>query len=218
MDFALPELGEGLYEAELVRWLVQPGDAVKRGQPLLEVMTDKATMEVPAPFAGKVSAVNGEPGARLKVGQTILSYQLDGAKAEGPVPVAEKAVAAPVAVAVSANGAGSPGPAVAAAPSVRHLARKLGIDLGRVRGSGPAGRILLDDLAPLITREGAAGKSLRCPSSSAFSAIIGLMISGMCSLGLPVSCSIRSLSRTGGMYFRDTRICATASYSGPAFR
>ena len=158
MDFALPELGEGLYEAELVRWLVQPGDAVKRGQPLLEVMTDKATMEVPAPFAGKVSAVNGEPGARLKVGQTILSYQLDGAKAEGPVPVAEKAVAAPVAVAVSANGAGSPGPAVAAAPSVRHLARKLGIDLGRVRGSGPAGRILLDDLAPLITREGAAAK------------------------------------------------------------
>ena len=78
MDFALPELGEGLYEAELVRWLVQPGDAVKRGQPLLEVMTDKATMEVPAPFAGKVSAVNGEPGARLKVGQTILSYHYLG--------------------------------------------------------------------------------------------------------------------------------------------
>src|SRR5438309_7454439 len=77
MDFALPELGEGVYEAELVRWLVKPGDTVKRGQPLLEVMTDKATMEVPAPFAAKITAVNGEPGAKLKVGEPILSYQGD---------------------------------------------------------------------------------------------------------------------------------------------
>src|SRR3954464_5117290 len=80
MDFALPELGEGLYEAELVRWLVQPGDTVKRGQPLLEVMTDKATMEVPAPFAGKVTSVNGEPGSKLTVGQSILTFQQDGAR------------------------------------------------------------------------------------------------------------------------------------------
>ena len=60
MDFALPELGEGVYEAELVRWLVQPGDTVRRGQPLLEVLTDKATMEVPSPFAGKITALRGE--------------------------------------------------------------------------------------------------------------------------------------------------------------
>ena len=88
MDFALPELGEGVYEAEAVRWLVQPGDTVKRGQPLLEVMTDKATMEVPAPFAGKIMTVIGEPGATLKVGQVILSYNAvgDGAKLEEPLP------------------------------------------------------------------------------------------------------------------------------------
>jgi 2-oxoisovalerate dehydrogenase E2 component (dihydrolipoyl transacylase) len=152
MDFALPELGEGVYEAELVRWLIQPGEAVRRGQPLLEVMTDKATMEVPAPFAGKVTAVNGEPGAKLKVGQTILAYQQDGAKAEVPAPVAERAApaAAPVAAVAAVNGQGGNGPAVVAAPSVRHLARKLGIDLARIRGSGPAGRVLLDDLAPLL--------------------------------------------------------------------
>ena len=90
MDFALPELGEGVYEAELVRWLVQPGEAVKRGQPLLEVMTDKATMEVPAPFAGKITAVTGEPGARLKVGQPILAFQADGARAEAAPAVAER--------------------------------------------------------------------------------------------------------------------------------
>jgi pyruvate dehydrogenase E2 component (dihydrolipoamide acetyltransferase)/2-oxoisovalerate dehydrogenase E2 component (dihydrolipoyl transacylase) len=157
MDFALPELGEGVYEAELVRWLVQPGEAVKRGQPLLEVMTDKATMEVPAPFAGKITAVTGEPGGRLTVGQPILSYQLEGAKAEAAVAVAGRpapvAAVAPVPAAVGSNG-----PAVVAAPSVRHLARKLGIDLARIRGSGPAGRILLDDLAPHLTRENATAR------------------------------------------------------------
>ena len=88
MDFALPELGEGVYEAEAVRWLVKPGDVVKRGQPLLEVMTDKATMEVPAPFAGKVTTIIGEPGSTLKVGQIILSYQSDGAKSEAAVAAA----------------------------------------------------------------------------------------------------------------------------------
>ena len=62
MDFHLPELGEGVYEAELVRWLVKPGDAVKRGQTLMEVMTDKATMEVPAPFAGTITELRAEPG------------------------------------------------------------------------------------------------------------------------------------------------------------
>lgn len=159
MDFALPELGEGVYEAELVQWLVRPGDAVKRGQPLAEVMTDKATMEVPAPFTGKITAVTGEPGAKLKVGQVILSYQTDGAKAEAPVPVVEKATAvaaaASVAAAPVARAAGN-GVTVVAAPSVRHLARKLGIDLARIRGSGPAGRVLLDDLTPLIGRDRAA--------------------------------------------------------------
>jgi pyruvate dehydrogenase E2 component (dihydrolipoamide acetyltransferase)/2-oxoisovalerate dehydrogenase E2 component (dihydrolipoyl transacylase) len=159
MDFALPELGEGVYEAELVQWLVRPGDAVKRGQPLAEVLTDKATMEVPAPFSGKISAVTGEPGARLKVGQVILSYQTEGAKADTPAPVAERA--SPVAAATSVAAvpvvrAAGNGVTVVAAPSVRHLARKLGIDLARIRGSGPAGRILLDDLTPLISRDGKA--------------------------------------------------------------
>src|SRR5947207_3301957 len=74
MDFALPELGEGVYEAEVVRWLVKPGDAVKRGQALLEVMTDKATMEVPSPFIGKITQLNGEPGQQIKVGSVVVHY------------------------------------------------------------------------------------------------------------------------------------------------
>src|SRR2546423_1398754 len=78
MDFKLPELGEGVYEAELVAWLVQPGQAVKRGQSLMEVLTDKATMEVPSPFAGTLTGVQARPGQRLKVGQVVLSYALAG--------------------------------------------------------------------------------------------------------------------------------------------
>src|SRR5438132_1688703 len=74
MDFQLPELGEGVYEAELVSWLVKPGDAVKRGQNLMEVMTDKATMEVPAAFAGTITAVRAQPGQQMKVGEVVLSY------------------------------------------------------------------------------------------------------------------------------------------------
>ena len=66
MDFALPEIGEGVYEAELVAWLVKVGDAVKRGQNLLEVMTDKATMEVPSPFAGTITALRPSPVSRSR--------------------------------------------------------------------------------------------------------------------------------------------------------
>jgi 2-oxoisovalerate dehydrogenase E2 component (dihydrolipoyl transacylase) len=144
MEFALPTIGEGVYEAELVRWLVAPGDAVKPGQPLLEVMTDKATMEVPAPFAGTVESLSGEPGQTLKIGQPILRYSPAGHAAvkETPVAVARNAVNG------SHKAAPTPTPlAVKASPSVRHLARKLGVDLTRLAGSGPEGRILLDDLS-----------------------------------------------------------------------
>src|SRR5215471_18593159 len=74
MDFALPEIGEGVYEAELVAWLVKPGQSVKRGQSLMEVMTDKATMEVPSPFAGTIGALRAEEGQAMKVGDVVLTY------------------------------------------------------------------------------------------------------------------------------------------------
>jgi 2-oxoisovalerate dehydrogenase E2 component (dihydrolipoyl transacylase) len=157
MDFALPEIGEGVYEAELVRWLVGPGDAVKPGQALLEVMTDKATMEVPAPFAGTIGAVQGQPGDKLKIGDVILRYSGSGVPAEANTDGA----AAPVVAATpaSANGVLAPTPlAVKAAPSVRQLARKLGIDLAAVRGSGPDGRILIDDLSARLKTATPAAK------------------------------------------------------------
>src|SRR5262245_20272268 len=86
MDFALPEIGEGVYEAELIRWLVEPGATVKGGQPLAEVMTDKATMEVPSPFAGAVTDLRVQPGQTIKVGQVVLSYESASKPASEPRP------------------------------------------------------------------------------------------------------------------------------------
>src|SRR5262245_25010380 len=90
MDFPLPPVGEGLYEVELVRWLVRPGDAVARGQGLAEVMSDKATMEVPAPFAGTVTGLSATPGAKIKVGQLVLTYNPAG-EPNGEVPSLDRA-------------------------------------------------------------------------------------------------------------------------------
>jgi 2-oxoisovalerate dehydrogenase E2 component (dihydrolipoyl transacylase) len=154
MEFKLPELGEGVYEAEAVRWLVKAGDAVKPGQTLLETLTDKATMEVPAPFAGVIQRLLVEPGQKVTIGQPILQYET-----KVPAPKTEAAVeskptppvAAPTHSRARDNGAATSNVLVKAAPSVRLMARKLGIDLLKVRGSGPAGRILVDDLAPLVS-------------------------------------------------------------------
>ncbi|HEY1859685.1 MAG TPA: dihydrolipoamide acetyltransferase family protein [Gemmataceae bacterium] len=153
MDFKLPELGEGVYEAELVAWLVQTGQTVKRGQSLMEVLTDKATMEVPSPFVGSITGMQAQPGQRLKVGQVVLTYTPAGE----PAPVASKQpdATSSIAAAKPAQGNRKNGNVrtnqkgaltVKAAPSVRYLARKLGIDLQSVGGSGPDGRILVEDL------------------------------------------------------------------------
>ena len=101
MEFKLPELGEGVYEAELVSWHVQPGDVVEAGQNLLEVLTDKATMEVPAPFAGTIGTLHVEPGATLKVGDVVLEYQPAGSSQPPPTPAKRKPSAAPVGASVS---------------------------------------------------------------------------------------------------------------------
>lgn len=168
MDFALPEIGEGVYEAELLRWRVQPGETVKRGQELLEVMTDKASMEVPSPFAGTITALHAEPGQSIKVGQVLLTYSSTTPTAAPAVGPTEAAAASPPASAVRHNGptaaphslvlSGGNGARlpVKAAPSVRQLARKLGIDLATVRGSGPEGRILIEDLGARLTAATAA--------------------------------------------------------------
>jgi pyruvate dehydrogenase E2 component (dihydrolipoamide acetyltransferase)/2-oxoisovalerate dehydrogenase E2 component (dihydrolipoyl transacylase) len=170
MDFHLPELGEGVYEAELTAWLVKPGDAVKRGQDLMEVLTDKASMEIPSPFSGTITSLQAEPGQVIKIGDVILGYDAAGqpsnAKPKKEIAVStdakpeakrrlspEHAVASAAAVKTNHQRTSTPVHrdfAVRAAPSVRYLARKLGVDLGRVRGSGEGGRILIGDLSEFV--------------------------------------------------------------------
>lgn len=143
MDFPLPPMGEGLYEVELVRWLVKPGEAVRRGQALLEVLSDKATMEVPAPFAGTITATLGQLGAKIAIGQVVLNYEPLASENPSTTPIAIAPTVAPLAATDTARSL-----APVAAPSVRHIARQFGIDLAQIHGSGPGGRILLDDLTP----------------------------------------------------------------------
>jgi pyruvate dehydrogenase E2 component (dihydrolipoamide acetyltransferase)/2-oxoisovalerate dehydrogenase E2 component (dihydrolipoyl transacylase) len=174
MDFRLPELGEGVYEAELVAWLVKVGDIVKRGQNLMEVLTDKASMEVPSPFAGRITDLRAEPGQAIKVGEVALTYTPAGQREhveDGGVTREERIKSedrevkrdggrktAPLAARASALT--SP---IRAAPSVRFMARKMGLDLGQIRGSGPGGRILIDDLSTHLARAGAKQPSTELP-------------------------------------------------------
>lgn len=158
MDFRLPELGEGVYEAEFIRWLVKPGDTVKRGQVLMEMMTDKATMEVPAPFSGTIQELRLQEGQQVKIGEVVLAY--DDARQREPTEVAaepEIATREPEDRPPASRTNGTPATATAhlvkAAPSVRFMARKLGIDLASVHGSGPGGRVLIDDVAADVKRK-----------------------------------------------------------------
>lgn len=178
MEFNLPEIGEGVYEAELSRWLVKPGDKVKAGQGLVEVLTDKATMEVPAPFAGTIDNLQAEEGVNLKVGQAILTYTPSGAAKESAAPASTSSAktltkaasvqnGAPLVSthAISdGNGAATASIPVKAAPSVRLMARKLGIDIGSIRGSGPQGRILVEDLTSRLQTKDAASAKRQAPA------------------------------------------------------
>jgi pyruvate dehydrogenase E2 component (dihydrolipoamide acetyltransferase)/2-oxoisovalerate dehydrogenase E2 component (dihydrolipoyl transacylase) len=149
MEYQLPELGEGIYEAELVAWHVKPGDVVKRGQSLAEVLTDKASMELPAGFTGTIEALHAEAGSQVKVGEVILTYKATAAASEPTptsTPTRQRTAAAAEPKRAPASTASATALGVKAAPSVRLMARQLGIDLTRVKGSGPGGRILVADL------------------------------------------------------------------------
>jgi pyruvate dehydrogenase E2 component (dihydrolipoyllysine-residue acetyltransferase) len=141
--FVLPDLGEGLTEAEIVSVLVHEGDVIPEDAPLLEVETDKAQVEIPSPMSGRVEKIHVQPGQTVKVGAVLISFADStdgGAVRTAPAPAA----ATPATEARPARARGG-GP-VPATPATRRLARELGVDLGTVRGSGPGGRVTDDDV------------------------------------------------------------------------
>ncbi len=136
----VPDVGEGIAEVELVVWHVQPGDAVAADQVIADLMTDKATVEIPSPVSGRVIALGGKVGEKLAVGGELLRIEGegDGGVDAGAPPVAAPTTVAPVEIASATK--------PLASPSVRRQSRELGIDLKTVPGSGPQGRILRRDL------------------------------------------------------------------------
>jgi 2-oxoisovalerate dehydrogenase E2 component (dihydrolipoyl transacylase) len=137
--FKLPDVGEGLAEAEIAAWHVAVGDMVQEDQPLADVMTDKATVELTSPVAGRISIRHGEIGEKRPIGSPLVEFETDApaapqAEVKPPDPVSAPVTFAPVAERPLAS------------PAVRQKARDRGIDLSRVRGTGPSGRITHADL------------------------------------------------------------------------
>lgn len=163
----VPDIGEGIAETEIAEWLVSPGDLVAEDQPLVAVMTDKATVEIPSPVAGRVLALAAGAGATLAVGAELVRLEVAGAgNLAGAAPAEEPSAPAPTAPSappvvpppapVAAPVVSAPDVRPLAAPSVRALARERGIDLRHVRGSGPQGRILRDDVEAFDPRHATA--------------------------------------------------------------
>ncbi|MES2784906.1 MAG: dihydrolipoamide acetyltransferase family protein [Pseudomonadota bacterium] len=184
-----PDIGEGIAEVELVAWHVKVGDMVQEDQVLADVMTDKATVEIPSPVVGKVVALGAEVGKLISVGAELIRIEVEGtgntketvatsppetvvpsgASAVVEAPVTSPAPAAPAPVALK----NVPGPAAPqaptrpagekplASPAVRHRAWELGIELRFVHGSGPAGRILHEDLDVYLASRGQPAGTVR---------------------------------------------------------
>ncbi len=153
-DFLLPDLGEGLEDAEVSQWLVAEGDRVELNQTLVEVTTAKATVELPSPWAGAIERLHAAPGDIVAVGSPLVSVRVDDAPEAAPggrrpvlvgYGVDESADAAPAAQTNSPSTLSS-APTAAATPAVRKLAKDRGVDLSALTGTGPGGRITRDDV------------------------------------------------------------------------
>lgn len=159
--FRLPDVGEGIAEAEIVEWHVAVGDVIAEDDALVDVMTDKATVELTSPVAGRVTAITGGEGDDVAVGSDLVVLETD---AEAP---AEEPAAPSASVVVAPPASAKPAPAAPAkplaSPATRRRAKDQGVDLASVKGSGPDGRVVGADLdqspapaarAPLARREG----------------------------------------------------------------
>jgi len=187
-EFRLPDIGEGVTEGEIVQWLVAPGDSVIEDQPLVEVMTDKATVTITSPRAGRVTEVCGAPGSVATVHSILVVFDVADAAGEANVPAhaatpvpeltdVPSRVAASGSLASAANGGGSNGTSPASAPaavvnenplatpSTRKFARDVGVDLHGVLPTGPQGRVTRRDVEAALEASKAAGSAVRNPMS-----------------------------------------------------
>jgi pyruvate dehydrogenase E2 component (dihydrolipoamide acetyltransferase) len=146
-EFRLPDIGEGVVEGEIVKWHVREGDTVAEDQPLVDVMTDKATVTIPSPKAGRVAKTVGAEGEIAKVHGVLVVLEVGGAAASAPTAPVTATVPVTAAAAVTAT---EPARRVLATPVTRRLAREHGVDLHAVAGTGPGGRVMKADVLRLI--------------------------------------------------------------------
>ncbi|MBO0781254.1 MAG: 2-oxo acid dehydrogenase subunit E2 [Ktedonobacteraceae bacterium] len=172
-EFKLPDLGEGMQEAEIRRWLVEPGDTVRRDQPMVEVETDKAVVEIPSPVAGRVAAIRVPAGSMAKLGEVLVTFETARSAATSAsntpsiTPGSPSTPASPEVSAVPDLSATRT--RVLAAPAVRKRAFELGIDLQQVPASQPTGRVTMEDLlayAEQLKQEASAPPAGLTPTSA----------------------------------------------------
>ncbi|MDH7637637.1 dihydrolipoamide acetyltransferase family protein [Sphingomonas oryzagri] len=180
-QFRLPDVGEGVAEAEVTVWHVKPGDVVKEDQSLVDVMTDKATVDMTSPVDGVVTAIHGVVGAMMPVGSVLVELEVTPEAATEPTPVAvSEPLATTVAASASAPSSGfvprapSADLMPAAAPSTRRRAKQAGIDLRDVPGSGSGGRITSHDLDAILAQRQAPPSSVAPRTDVHETRIIGL--------------------------------------------
>jgi 2-oxoisovalerate dehydrogenase E2 component (dihydrolipoyl transacylase) len=167
----VPDVGEGIAEVELVAWHVQPGDTVAEDQALADVMTDKASVEIPSPVAGRVAALGGAVGQMLAVGAELIRIETAADTARAPAaapapttleaakPAATPAVAPPAAKPAPAAPSALPAAPVIASPALRRRAWEQGVDLKDLRATGTAGRITQADLDTFLAARGPTAAS-----------------------------------------------------------
>jgi pyruvate dehydrogenase E2 component (dihydrolipoamide acetyltransferase) len=175
-EFRLPDLGEGVAEGEVVRWFVSVGATVREDDPLVSVLTDKANVEIPSPKSGRVLSLHAQVGEKVKVGGLLVTIETEaGGGTAPPTPSSptptEPSPAAPASPPTSkpaaVAAASSPASPVLAPPFVRRRAAELGVDLSRVKGTGPGGRITEVDLDAAKSGSGEATSSPMWPALSA---------------------------------------------------
>ena len=194
--FKLPDIGEGVVEGEVVQWHVAVGDAVTEDDPIVDVMTDKATVTIPSPITGVVSSLSGDVGEKVAVGSALVEFDSDtvaattsepeSAPAPEPVAAPEPAPAPEPVVAPEPAPASEPVAApvaqsgkVLASPAIRRRAREAGVDLTQVRGSGPAGRVRHADLDAYIAADGAVSGAAPSAYSTKRTGITEIKVVGL---------------------------------------
>ena len=144
-ELRLPDIGEGVAEGEILKWMAKEGDTIKEDQPILEIMTDKVNVQIPAPRSGRVEKILVKEGDIAKVGQVIMVID-DGSGGGGAPPAASSVQVPTPAPSAPAAPQAPQAQGVLATPATRRLARELGVDISMVKGSGPQGRITDDDV------------------------------------------------------------------------